>query len=87
VGADRVRAFLDPAIYFGHPEVELAYADRFAGFGDAFFERYRELRGIRDGFAATRRHVYNLVPLLEHLRVFGDRYLAPVRDTLDRLDA
>ncbi|MEX2219473.1 MAG: fructosamine kinase family protein [Phycisphaerales bacterium] len=35
----RVTAFLDPAVYYGHPEVELAFITLFGTFGGAFFER------------------------------------------------
>jgi fructosamine-3-kinase len=80
-----VRAVLDPALYYGHPELELAYVDRFGGVGDAFFDRYREHREVPAAFFDTRRHVYALVPLLEHVRVFGESYLGDLRATLDRL--
>ena len=80
-----VQAFLDPACSYGHDEVELAYAD-LVGFGDAFFETYRDERGIDDGFDQCRRDVYALYPLLEHVRYFDtDRYRDEVARTLDRL--
>jgi fructosamine-3-kinase len=85
VGDGSVRAVLDPALYYGHPEAELAYVDRFGGVGDAFFDRYRQHRAVDDAFFHARRHVYALVPLLEHLRVFGESYLPELRETLDRL--
>lgn len=47
---DRVTAFLDPAIYYAHPEMELAYITLFNTFGDTFFERYHALRPIEPGF-------------------------------------
>lgn len=82
----RVRAFLDPACYYGHPEVELAYVD-WAGVGTApFFERYRRRRGIAPGFFETRRFVYRLYPLLVHCLLFGSPYDDEIAATLDRLD-
>ncbi|SFR45576.1 fructosamine kinase family protein [Halogeometricum limi] len=81
----RVRAFLDPATYYGHPEVELAYVAAFDGFGDAFFDRYDELRGIDPGFFETRATVYGVHPLLEHVRYFGRDYLPHLREALDEL--
>lgn len=71
--AGRVRAFLDPATYYAHPEIELAYVRWTDTFGDAFFERYRELRGIEPGFE-ERYDVYVCYPLLVHVHVFGGRY-------------
>jgi fructosamine-3-kinase len=82
LGDDRIRAFLDPACYFGHAEVELAYA-AFVGFGDSFFETYEAERGIDSGFFEGRREVYQLYPLLEHLLYFEDeRYTAEIETSL-----
>ncbi len=80
---DRITGFIDPAVYCGHPEVELAFITLFSTFGRAFFERYHELRPIRDGFFETRRYVYNLFPLLVHVRLFGGGYVGQLEATLD----
>ncbi len=82
---ERVVAFLDPACYYGHPEIELAYADWTDTFGDPFFERYDTLRGIGDGFFETRRYAYRLYPLLVHLLLFGSPYDQELGETLARL--
>lgn len=80
-----VRAFLDPAVYYGHPEVELAYVALFDSFGDAFFDRYADRRGIEDGFFETRATAYGVFPLLEHVRYFGRDYLPRLRESLAEL--
>ena len=80
----RVTAFLDPAIYYADPEIELAFINLFNSFGSAFFERYDELRGIRDGFFEERRHLYGLYPLLVHVYFFGGGYLGSVQNVLSR---
>ncbi|MGB3683706.1 MAG: fructosamine kinase family protein [Rubrobacteraceae bacterium] len=80
---DRISAFLDPAIYHADREMELAYISLFNSFGQDFLDRYRELRGIRDGFD-TRRDIYNLYPLLVHVYFFGGGYLGSVQSTLRR---
>ncbi|MDG5818998.1 fructosamine kinase family protein [Natronococcus sp. A-GB7] len=80
-----VTAFLDPATYYAHPEVELAYVDWTGTFGDPFFERYRERRGIEAGFFERRRYVYRLYPLLVHAHLFGGRYPGRLEATLDQL--
>ena len=82
---DSITAFLDPAIYHADPEVELAFISLFDSFGDAFFERYAEIRAISDGFFEERRDLYNLYPLLVHVSFFGGGYLESVRTTLRRL--
>ncbi len=81
-GAEQVAAFIDPAIYFGHPEVELAYTTLFGGFGEPFYAAYAELREIAPGFFEERADLYNLYPLLVHVQLFGSGYLAPIDRTL-----
>ena len=81
-GANRVAAFIDPAIYYGHPEIELAYTTLFGGFGQSFYSAYAEARGIAPGFFRDRADLYNLYPLLVHVQLFGSGYLAPIDRTL-----
>ncbi|HSL01746.1 MAG TPA: fructosamine kinase family protein [Rubrobacteraceae bacterium] len=81
---ERITAFLDPAIYHADPEIELAFISLFNSFGERFFERYGELRPIRQGFYEVRRDLYNLYPLLVHVYFFGGGYLSSVRRILDR---
>ncbi len=81
---DRITGFIDPAVYYGHPEIELAFATLFGTFGDAFFKRYHELRPIADGFFDSRRDIYNCYPLLVHVRLFGSSYLSGINRVLNR---
>ena len=82
---NRITAFLDPAIYHADPEIELAYISLFDSFGKPFFERYHELRPIKEGFFEERRHLYSLYPLLVHIYFFGGPYVGSVEGVLDRL--
>jgi len=79
---ERITAFLDPALYYADPEIELAFISLFDSFGSAFLERYAEIRGIDSAFFETRRDLYNLYPLLVHTYYFGGGYLDSVRNTL-----
>ena len=81
----RISGFIDPAIYYADAEIELAFSTLFGTFGDAFFGRYQEHRPIRPGFFEERRDLYNLYPLLVHVRLFGGSYVASVERTLKRL--
>ena len=83
----KVVSCIDPAVHYAHPEVELAFITLFSTFGAEFFDRYNELRPIRDGFFETRRHVYNLYPLLVHAILFGGGYGGQVEATLGRIGA
>lgn len=80
----RVAAFIDPAIYYADPEIELAFTTLFGTFDEAFFERYGEQRRIEPGFFEERRDLYNLYPLLVHVRLFGGQYVASVEQVLAR---
>jgi fructosamine-3-kinase len=68
-------AIFDPACYFGDRETDLAMAELFGGFDDAFFAAYRELWPADAGYP-MRRTLYNLYHVLNHLNLFGAGYLA-----------
>ena len=74
----RIAGFIDPAIYHADAEIELAFTTLFGTFGEPFFRRYDEIRPIRPGFFELRRDLYNLYPLLVHVRLFGGGYVGQV---------
>ncbi len=80
----RIAAFIDPAIYYADAEIELAFSTLFGTFGTAFFDRYQAIRPLRPGFFEVRRDIYNLYPLLVHVRLFGSSYVGSVDRTLRR---
>jgi fructosamine-3-kinase len=75
---------IDPAIYYGHSEVDLAMSRLFGGFGDRFYSAYQDLIPRAPGHMA-RNEIYQLYYLLVHLNLFGATYLGPVRQILYRL--
>ncbi|WP_417319849.1 fructosamine kinase family protein [Emcibacter sp.] len=80
----RVTGVIDPAIYFGDAEVELAFMTLFGTAGQRFFEIYGEYRPIDPGFFATRKDIYLLYPLLVHVRLFGGGYVGQVDEILKK---
>jgi fructosamine-3-kinase len=82
----RVAAFLDPAIYYADPEIELAFIRLFNSFNDSFFAKYNSLRPIRAGFYEERMDIYNLYPLLVHTRLFGASYARKVQRILEKFE-
>lgn len=80
----KISGFIDPAIYYAHPEIELAFSTMFGTFGEAFFKRYHEIRPIKDGFFDCRREIYNLYPLLVHARLYGGGYVQQIARTVER---
>jgi protein-ribulosamine 3-kinase len=65
---------IDPAVYRGHGEVDLAMSELFGGFGPAFYEAYAEVRPLSGAYAAYRRDLYQLYYLLVHVNLFGRAY-------------
>ena len=84
-GNGRIAGFIDPAVYYADPEIELAFSTLFGTFGRPFFDRYNEHRPLRPGFFEVRRDLYNLYPLLVHVRLFGGGYVGQVSSILKRL--
>ena len=84
VRGGKLVGLVDPAISYSDPEIELAFATLFNTFGRTFFARYNELRPIAPGFSKERRDLYNLYPLLVHVRLFGGSYVHQVDGTLRR---
>lgn len=81
VNEDRVVAVLDPALYYGHAEYDLAYARWTDTVGEPFLDRYRDRRELAPG-ADRRADVYAILPLLEHVHFFGEEYLEPLDEGL-----
>ena len=84
VRGGRIAGIIDPALYYAHNEMELAYMALFDGVGPEFFDAYHEILPIDRGFYETRRHIYNLFPLLVHLIIFGKKYIQPLENNLAR---
>jgi fructosamine-3-kinase len=80
----RLAAFIDPAIYRGHGEVDLAMATLFHSVDRPFFEGYAQVRPLDPGFFEARRDLYNLYPLLVHVELFGGSYVGAVERVLDK---
>lgn len=80
----QLAGLIDPAIYYGDREIELAFGTLFGDLGPAFFERYSEILPIEAGFFEERRDLYNLYPLLVHVRLFGPSYVPAIEQSLAR---
>jgi protein-ribulosamine 3-kinase len=74
----------DPAVYYGDREADLAMTELFGGFGNAFYDAYREAWPLAPGYA-TRKTLYNLYHVLNHLNLFGGGYLGQASSMIDRL--
>tara|TARA_Y100001980_G_scaffold46067_2_gene28219 strand:+ start:6342 stop:7217 length:876 start_codon:yes stop_codon:yes gene_type:complete len=83
VGDKGLPYIYDPAIYFGHREMELAFTRLFGGFDRTFYQSYHDIFPLEPGFE-QRIDIYNLYPLLVHVNLFGSSYLSGINQTLRR---
>jgi protein-ribulosamine 3-kinase len=74
---------IDPAVYFGCREVDLAMTELFGRFDDEFYRSYDEVFPLQHGYQ-ERVDLYNLYPLLVHVNLFGRSYLSQINSVLDR---
>jgi fructosamine-3-kinase len=72
-GPGEAPALIDPAVYYGDREAELAYTELFGGFSRRFYQAYEETWPTAPG-RIERRDLYNLYHLLNHLNIFGESY-------------
>jgi protein-ribulosamine 3-kinase len=71
---DRGEACLiDPAVYYGHREADLAMTRLFGGFESSFYEAYAEAWPLASGHE-ERLPIYQLYHVLNHLNLFGSGY-------------
>ena len=82
-GNDGKGWLIDPAVYYGHPEADIAMTELFGGFPPAFYDAYEETGMLQPGYE-DRRDLYNLYQLLNHLNMFGSGYLPGVKRILKR---
>lgn len=83
-GNDGRAWLIDPAVYVGHAEADLAMTELFGGFSPAFYDAYKETAPLQPGYE-RRRDVYNLYHLLNHLNLFGRMYLSEVKHIVGRI--
>jgi fructosamine-3-kinase len=70
-----VACLIDPAVYGGHREVDLAMMRLFGGFGPRVFAAYQEAWPLSPGHG-ERVPLYQLYFLMVHVNLFGGPYVA-----------
>ncbi|GGD24075.1 fructosamine kinase family protein [Hyunsoonleella pacifica] len=74
---------IDPAVYYGHAEVDIAMSKLFGGFSQSFYSAYHDYFPM-DINTKTRIEIYQLYYLLVHLNMFGHSYYDSVNSILKR---
>ncbi len=83
IGRAGTPVIIDPAVYYGHREADLAMCHLFGGFPPSFFAAYDEAWPPLPG-RDDRLLLYQLYHLLNHLNLFGEGYGAQVDQVLRR---
>ncbi len=83
VSTSGIPYLIDPAVYCGHTEVDIAMTRLFGGFSNNFYNAYRRhVPEPRNEKELT--DVYQLYYLLVHLNLFGASYYSQVKSILRR---
>lgn len=64
---------MDPAVYYGHREADIAMTKLFGGFPDEFYQAYQKENPLPQGYD-YRENIYLLYHVLNHLNLFGNSY-------------
>jgi len=64
---------IDPAVYYGHREADLAMTKLFGGFTSDFYAAYHDEFPLKEG-AEYREDIYKLYHVMNHLNLFGMGY-------------
>jgi fructosamine-3-kinase len=86
VGTEDRPILIDPAVYVGDREADLAMTALFGGFPPAFYAAYNEVFPLTPGWD-ERQLLYQLYYLLCHLNLFGEGYGSSVDSILRRYTA
>ena len=65
---------IDPAVYYGNREADIAMTKLFGGFSQEFYSNYNDYLPMLNGWQ-ERIPIWNLYPLLVHANLFGSSYL------------
>lgn len=77
-------SIFDPAVYYGHREMDLAMMKLFGGFPAEVFEAYNEAFPLEAGWD-DRIPFGQLYPLMVHVNLFGRSYVSQVQQILSRV--
>jgi fructosamine-3-kinase len=83
IGKDGLPVIYDPAVYYGHREMDIGMSLLFGGFDPSFYSHYNEAWPLEKSWR-DRVDLTQLYPLLVHLNLFGGHYYNSVREILKK---
>ncbi len=76
-------AIYDPAVYYGHREMDIGMTKLFGGFDQRFYDAYNEVYPLEKNWL-QRLPLTQLYPLLVHAVLFGGHYITTAREIMNR---
>ena len=73
----------DPAVYYGHREMDIGMTKLFGGFDQRFYDAYNEMYPMKNGWH-QRLSFSQLYPLLVHAVLFGGEYVGRTKEIMQR---
>ena len=83
VGSSGEPVVIDPAVYYGHREADLAMTKLFGGYPASFYNAYNEEYPLQSG-SEYRLSLYMLYHVLNHLNLFRTGYYGQVISILKK---
>ena len=83
VGESGEPVIIDPAVYYGHREMDLGMSQLFGGFDKPFYDAYNRAYPLKPGWQ-ERLAFCNLYPLMVHVNLFGGGYAGSVKSIIER---
>ena len=74
-------AIFDPAVYFGHREMDIGMTKLFGGFDQRFYNAYNETYPLERNWEG-RLPLAQIYPLLVHAILFGGHYVSSAREII-----
>jgi fructosamine-3-kinase len=86
-GKWKIAALLDPNCKYAHAEAEIAYMELFHTCTPAFIKAYQARHKLPAEYHRFRKPIYQLYPLINHLRLFGAEYVKPLAAAVERTES
>jgi fructosamine-3-kinase len=74
---------IDPAVYYGHREMEIGMTLLFGGFDEPFYQAYEKIYPM-EGNWRQRIGLAQLYPLLVHAVLFGGHYISASKEIIKK---
>ncbi len=76
---------IDPAVYYGDREADIAMTQMFGGFSKEFYESYSEIYSLSKLYG-EKKIIYNLYHYLNHYNLFGGSYFYDCREGFEFIE-